>query len=253
MIRRHTLGGRKMHAHRGSVRLGTLALGTLALGAAALGCAFATAALADPSRSVTAQDLCVTEGALTALEGARLSVEAPKMRAYLNRLTRPLIEARFTYLGATAHDVPLGSGAMRRQFGLKLRAQDACNLLYVMWHIEPESKLVVSEKTNPGEHTSAQCGNRGYRNIKPASVAPLPALRPGDSHALRAELAGEQMRVFIDDSPAWAGSVGPVGFDGPVGIRSDNARLKIELRVGSPLEGPAGQARACAASDAEGE
>jgi hypothetical protein len=246
MIRPDTLGGREMYAHR--VRLGTLALGT-----AALGCAFAAPALADAFRSVTAQDLCVTEGAVTAVDGTRLSVETPKMRAYLNRLTRPSIEARFTYLGATAHDVPLGSGAMRRQFGLKLRAQDACNLLYVMWRIEPESKLVVSEKTNPGEHTSAQCGNRGYRNIKPARGAPVPALRVGDSHALRAELAGEQLRVFIDELPVWTGSVEPLGFDGPVGIRSDNARLKIELRVGSALEGPAGQPRACQASDAESE
>ena len=74
--------------------------------------------------------------------------------------------------------MPLASGEMRRQFGLKLRAEDACNLVYAMWRIEPESKLVVSVKSNPGQHTSAQCGNRGYQNIKPLHSSPLPSLRP---------------------------------------------------------------------------
>ena len=34
----------------------------------------------------------------------------------------------------------------------KLRAEDACNLVYVMWRIEPQSRLVVSVKRNPGQH-----------------------------------------------------------------------------------------------------
>jgi hypothetical protein len=47
-----------------------------------------------------------------------------------------------------------------------------------MWRIELESKLVVSATINPGQHTSAQCGNRGYRNIKPRRGAPVPVLHP---------------------------------------------------------------------------
>ncbi len=89
------------------------------------------------------------------------------MRAYLNAITAHQVEVHFTYLGSTGNEARLGSGELRRQFGLKLRAQDACNLVYAMWRIEPESKLVVSIKSNPGQHTSAECGNRGYRNIKP--------------------------------------------------------------------------------------
>jgi hypothetical protein len=216
----------------------------------ALGCAATAVGIAAPAlMPVAAQDLCVTEGEVTPLEGERLSVQSSKMRAYLNRGTRQVIEARFTYQGATAHDVPLGSGLMRRQFGLKLRAGDPCNLLYVMWRIEPESKIVVSVKRNDGEHTSAECGNRGYDDVKPQRAAPVPRLAPGGTHTLRAALDGALMRVFIDDSPVWEGSVGAaaLGFDGPVGLRSDNARLIVALRAGQPLEGPRGEPRACAA------
>src|SRR5579862_4837580 len=158
---------------------------------------------------VSRANLCVTEGAISELSGARLSVSVPKMRAYLNAPTPPVIEARFQYLGPTGGEARLGSGELRRQFGLKLRAQDACNLVYAMWRIEPESKLVVSVKLNPGQHSSAECGNRGYRNIKPARAAPVPLVRPGDAHALRADLEGTALRVSVDGHSVWQGDVGP--------------------------------------------
>src|ERR1700733_6375833 len=172
------------------------------------------------SMPVSRANLCVTEGAIEELPGRRLSVSVPKMRAYVNAYTQPLAEVRFTYLGSTGNEAPLASGEMRRQFGLKLRAQDACNLVYAMWRIEPESKLVVSVKSNPGQHTSSLCGNRGYRNIKPRYSTPVPALRSGDTHALRAEITGSEMEVFVDNSLVWQGSVGAdaLDFDGPVGI-----------------------------------
>jgi hypothetical protein len=186
-------------------------------------------------------NLCVTEGAIEALPGPRLAVSVPKMRAYVNAFTPQMVEAHFTYLGGTGNESKLGSGEMRRQFGLKLHAEDACNLVYAMWRIEPESKLVVSVKSNPGEHSSAQCGNRGYQNIKPRRSTQVPALRAGETHTLRAEMSGEEMKVFVDNALVWEGSVGQkaVGFEGPVGIRSDNARLQIELRAARSLRRPA--------------
>jgi hypothetical protein len=206
-------------------------------------------------RSVSLADLCVTEGALEELPGQQLSVRVPKMRAYLNVSTPPTAEARFTYLGPTGNEARLGSGELRRQFGLKLRAQDACNLVYAMWRIEPESKLVVSVKSNPGQHTSGQCGNRGYRNVKPRRSTPVPALRSGDAHALRAEMNADEMKAFVDNSLVWEGSVGPdaLAFDGPVGIRSDNARLQIALRVGRSLQMQPGHAEACRSGAEESE
>jgi hypothetical protein len=183
---------------------------------------------------VSKANLCVTEGSIEETPDHRLSVNVAKMRAYVNAYTQALAQVQFTYLGSTPNEAPLASGEMRRQFGLKLRAQDACNLVYAMWRIEPESKLVVSVKSNPGEHTSAQCGNRGYQNIKPRRGSPLPSLRPGDTHTIRAQMNGSEMTVFADNSPVWEGSVGEnaLSFDGPVGIRSDNARLQIELETG---------------------
>ena len=196
--------------------------------------------------------LCVTEGVVGERPGMRLSVETDKMRAYLNRRTEQSVDARFTYLGPTAEEARLGSGEIRRQFGLKLRAKDACNLVYVMWRIQPASKLVVSVKTNPAEHTSSQCGNRGYRNIKPRRAATIGALKPGETHSLRADMNGAEMRVFVDGSVAWEGSLGPeaAGLEGPVGIRSDNARLLIELRAGETTDAPSAAPAAACRSDA---
>jgi hypothetical protein len=183
---------------------------------------------------VAKANLCVTEGTIDQQPGQPLSVNVSKMRAYVNAYTQPEAQARFTYLGATPNESPLASGEMRRQFGLKMRAQDACNLVYAMWRIEPESKLVVSVKTNPGEHTSAQCGNRGYQNIKPRRSSPVPVLTPGSTHTLRAQMNGAEMEVFADNSLVWEGSVGAdaLSFDGPVGLRSDNARLLIDFATG---------------------
>jgi len=175
------------------------------------------------------------------------------MRAYLNAATPQAVEVRFTYLGSTGNEARLGSGELRRQFGLKLRAADACNLVYAMWRITPESKLVVSVKSNPGEHSSSQCGDRGYRNIKPGRGKPVPVLRSGEAHALRAEMHGDEMKVWADGSLVWEDSVGPdaLRFDGPVGIRSDNARLQIELRAGQPFKAHA--AAGCRSGSEESE
>jgi hypothetical protein len=187
---------------------------------------------------VSRQDLCITEGAIEEAPNEGLLVNVPKMRAYVNEATTEAIEARIVYLGATAKEAPLGSGEMRRQFGFKLRAGDACNLVYAMWRIEPESKLVVSVKSNPGQHTSAECGNRGYRNIKASRSRPVPVLRPGETHVFRAAMSGERLNVFVDGMQAWEGGVGTEGnaMKGPVGIRSDNARLQIQLLAGELAE-----------------
>src|SRR5580704_18989858 len=168
--------------------------------------------------SIPHAKLCVTEGTIEQGSGNRLSVNVPKMRAFVTVRTSQEVEARFTYLGKTPGEKPLGSGEMRRQVGLKLRAQDPCNLVYAMWRIEPKSELVVSLKSNPGQHTSAECGNRGYRNIKPVHSSPVPPLEPDVTHTLRAELKETEMRVYA----VWEGNVGSEGarLDGPVGIRS---------------------------------
>jgi hypothetical protein len=158
------------------------------------------------------------------------------MRAYVNGWTSQAVRARFTYEGPTGQTSKLGSGEVREQFGLKLRAQNACNLVYAMWRFTPESRIVVSVKSNPGQTTSAECGNRGYVNIKPEHGAGVAAMRKGKKHELAAQIDGNDLKVFADGGEVWSGDLGPVGaeFKGPVGIRSDNVRLGFDLQTGVP-------------------
>lgn len=182
---------------------------------------------------VDAGALDVTEGAVRARPGGFTSGSA-KLRAVAPGF-HGAVELRFQYLGPTAETAPLASGEMRRQLGLKLNAQDGCNLVYVMWRIAPVPSLVVQVKENPGQRLHGECGNRGYRTVRPTSARPplalARALAPGEKHTLRAELSGRQLSVWADGALAWAGPVadGPLPFDGPVGLRADNARLDAEL------------------------
>jgi hypothetical protein len=208
----------------------------------------------DKLQPIGREHLCVTEGSVTETPSHRLSVSVPKMRAYATVATSQDVTAHFTYLGSTGGpEARLGSGELRRQFGLKLRAEDACNLVYAMWRIEPESKLVVSVKSNPGQHTSAECGNRGYRNVKPRHGSPVPVLRPGDTHILRAEMNGQEVKVFIDNKVVWEGEVGEEArsFAGPVGMRSDNARLELELLAPLSRENQPVHRLACRVGESE--
>jgi hypothetical protein len=175
--------------------------------------------------------LCVTDGTATALPGDRFAIATPASRAIMTMPTAPRAEIRFRYLGATEGSKALASGEMRRQIGLKLLAQDQCNLLYVMWRIEPASRVVVSVKRNPGMNTHAACDAHGYTNLRSATKATTPAVSAGDSHTLRAEVRGDALTVYADERVAWAGSVGSevAGLTGPVGFRTDNAHLEMEF------------------------
>jgi hypothetical protein len=188
--------------------------------------------------TISHSKLCVTEGVIGENADHRLTVDVTKMRAFVTVATSQDIAARFTYRGGSKTETPLGSGAIRRQFGFKLHAQDPCNLVYAMWRIAPKDELVVSVKSNPGLKTSAECGNRGYKDIKPARSSPVPAMPVGSTHSLRAEMTDEELGVYADDKLVWEGAVGPLAmrFHGPVGIRSDNVNLEFELRAGQTGE-----------------
>jgi hypothetical protein len=197
--------------------------------------------------AVGRESLCVTEGTVENAPKDRLAVNATKMRAYVNGSTSQAIQAHFTYLGPTVEQSKLGSGTTRIQFGLKLRAQDACNLVYAMWRFEPESKIVVSIKRNPSQSKSSECGNRGYQNIKPRRAVAVPVARAGETHTLSAKIDGEDMRVMVDNAEVWDGNLGPeaLGLKGPVGIRSDNARLVFDLTAGASAGPHSDSTRAC--------
>jgi hypothetical protein len=226
----------------------------LSLVTLAIGIGNARADIDKVVRQVSRPMLCVTEGRVEALSHDRLAVSTSKMRAVVIPPTTASIAARFTYLGETTPVSRLQSGELREQFGLKLRAENACNLVYVMWRIAPKPGLVVSVKSNPGLTRSRQCGNGGYRTVKPSLESPVPAPRPGETHSLSAALSGSILRVWTDGARGstgdlappddgargasggrlklvWEGDLAPLALapDSPVGMRSDNARLKLEI------------------------
>jgi hypothetical protein len=205
------------------------------------------AALAQTPLLATSADLCVTEGAVAESTRGQLTVTAPAMRAFAKLRIADAAETRFSYLGPSAIQSHLGSGAVREQFGLKLRAQDPCNLLYVMWRIAPGSRLVVQVKSNPAQHASARCSNHGYQTIKPRRAGQLPQLVPGEAHTLRARIQSHELRVWVDGGPMWQGEIGPYGAElaGPVGIRSDNVQIAFSLLVGPGPELAPAQTPVC--------
>jgi hypothetical protein len=181
---------------------------------------------------VSRGDLAVTEGSVETSNG-RLMIDVPEMRAVLRVPTTQSIEVNFTYLGPTEITATLGNGEVRHQFGLKLRAQDACNLLYVMWEAAPASNLAVSMKHNPGMRSSSQCRDGGYDSLQPARSKRSPELRSGSAHTLRADINNQDLQVRIDGELTWEGRIpsAAMSFDGPVGLRSDNARVVFDALV----------------------
>src|SRR3954462_10796439 len=170
---------------------------------------------------------CVTRGRVD--PGGRVNV--PKMRAVLPDSDGNSAEVRFVYFGPSEPEEPLASGLPRRQLGLKLRAQDPCNLVYVMWRLHPEDKIVISVKRNPDKHASRECGNSGYRNLKPRAGAQPPAPAPGSAHTLRAAISGSVLTVWADAALAWEGELDDdtLSLLGPAGVRSDNGRFELQV------------------------
>lgn len=179
------------------------------------------------------QDLCITSGHLNSGAESMLTVQDPRMRAVLRYMTPPVAELRFKYRGSAAASFAFGSGISRQQIGLKLRAKDPCNLLYVMWRISPKPEVVVSLKSNPNQHTSSACGGTGYHNIRPLRAAPPPAVEAGQDHRLRAEMVGSLLTVRADNTEVWQGPVGEEAsrLQGPLGVRSDNGRFDLQLLI----------------------
>ncbi|SEN04117.1 hypothetical protein SAMN05444354_1295 [Stigmatella aurantiaca] len=190
-----------------------------------------------PLTRTALRQLHVTQGVLSEAADGRLAVEVSKVRAVVPGLDdATAAELRFTYLGPTRVQKALASGESRQQLGLKLRAQDGCNVVYVMWRLGPKAGLHVSVKSNPKNHTSAECGNRGYTRVRAQREVPVPELVPGASHTLYAEWEGPALRVQVDGVLAWEGTLPPEAFDfeGPVGLRTDNGRFELELLTQQP-------------------
>lgn len=198
------------------------------------------AAVAPPPALVPVpfEDLCITSGGGTHLTAHRYGVDQPTTRAVLALPGADEAELAFTLHGGTLVRAALGSGEVREAVGLKLRAEDTCNVVYVMWRVSPSPGIYVSLKRNAGMTTHEQCHDGGYVNVRPAPkatetlVVPAP-LAYGSSHVLRAAIDGDRLRAWADGELAWAGDLPAEAHavHGPVGFRSDDVRVDVELRV----------------------
>jgi hypothetical protein len=182
-------------------------------------------------------DLVVTSGEVKPRGPLALEITGATTRAVVGSEPRPAIEASFVYEGPSTQDIPLASGELRRQVGLKLRARDTCNVVYVMWHIEPTSGIHVAVKTSPGQSRHEECGDRGYVKVTPSEwTRDLRPIRAGERRTLSASIEGTSLRVNVDGALAWTGTLPSeaFAFDGPAGIRTDNGAFSMELRAATP-------------------
>jgi hypothetical protein len=194
---------------------------------------------------VAAQDLCVTHGALKSGPDATRITE-PAVRAFGRGTDGDAVGLRFRYLGPAGSVSKLASGDVRSQLGLKLRAQDGCNLLYVMWRFAPTAEVVVQVKRNPGARTHEECGTRGYVRLAAAQARPVAAPEPGSTHTIQAEIVGAEVVVWIDGQVVWQGALPDAARElagGPAGLRSDNVAAEVELLA---LPAPAAGGARCA-------
>jgi hypothetical protein len=178
-------------------------------------------------RPIARDALCVTKGAIA--NGAILE---PTVRALAIGSHGEAAQLTFTYRGRSESVRGLASGQLRRQLGLKLRAANGCNVVYVMWRLDPEPKLEVSVKHNPGMRTHEECGANGYHKVKPARAEPVPPLTPGRTYVVRAQIRGDDLSVWIDGNLTWNGELPEIAreLSGPAGLRTDNVHLDgIEL------------------------
>lgn len=190
---------------------------------------------ADAGRIVPMAELRTECGRIELGPGGEIAIRSPCLRFVRREGTDRDAEVDFRYLGPTRASEPLASGEMRRQIGLKLRARDTCNVIYVMWHIEPRAGVYVSIKSNPDSREHSQCHDGGYLNVSPTRARAVRPIVPGERRKLRAVLTGESLTVEVDGEPVWTGPLPEQTFavDGPMGVRTDNGEFDLVMRVRS--------------------
>ena len=175
---------------------------------------------------------CTTEGKV-ARTGMAIHVDVGAMRGVLSTDRSRSAEVDFTYRGPSKDTQPLADGEIRRQIGVKLKAQDSCNVVYAMWHIAPDTGVFVLVKQNPGKSTHEACKDGGYITPSPTQTRPVAAVAVGAPHTLRADLDGQRLRVTADGALAWEGTLpaSVLQMDGPPGVRSDNGTFDFSVHV----------------------
>lgn len=182
-----------------------------------------------PIHPISVGELCVTSGKLHATPDGRWFSTRPALRATAVRSAGHYASLAFRHLGSTEHEKRLGSGIERRQLGVKLLSRDSCNVVYAMWRFDEPASVVASVKTNPDFAHHSECGNRGYRNLRPLWQAPVESPQIGSVHELSATLQRDVLEVRIDRRPVLRALVNGARAPtlGASGLRSDNVRFEL--------------------------
>ena len=192
-----------------------------------------------------ASDLNLINGSLYQMgiytKESRAEIENHNVSSYGSKI-------RFRYLGHSNEITETDY----RQIGLKVRANNTCNVLYVMWSIEkigdstyPEH-IFVKYKSNPGDVNYSDCldsngHESGYQTLNAADIPPpLSSVKDGLYHTLEALLiplgtndgsVGNDfiLHVCADGYDIWHGNLFNIPEDilGPSGFRTDNGKFEF--------------------------
>lgn len=196
-------------------------------------------ALDVPWLDTAKSDLNVTLGSVSQTDSGFLTVVGPKERAHRKGGSHDDAMLQFRYRGPSDKTSRLSSGLIRRQIGLKMRAMNSCNLLYVMWRIEPVEQIVITVKSNPGKKFHDDCGTSGYHEIAAVPVAESGVSATSHkTRRLRVRINDQAGRmwctVIVDGRTIWTGMLPSdlmAPIHGPVGFRSDNGSFIFKLLV----------------------
>jgi hypothetical protein len=195
---------------------------------------------ADGFKQVPRRELEVTDGKIGEKPDGTLTIDSPEVRAIEKATGAKAARLTFTYHGPTKEEAKLASGKVARQIGLKLRAKNTCNLLYIMWKLDDKERIAVSVKRNPGQSTHKECIANGYVSIKPAfqeKQDKFPTAKDGKPHTLEANVAKRaadryELTVRADGKIVWQGPIEAKlldDIDGPAGLRTDNGVFTFKL------------------------
>ena len=184
-------------------------------------------------------ELRVSLGTISQTKSGYLTVVGPKERAVRTSGKHSQALLRFRYRGPSEKTAPLDSGAVIQQIGLKMRAMNTCNLLYIMWRIKPTEEIYIAIKRNPGKSKYEDCRANGYIVLGRVPLKPLGITAATQkTHRLGAsvtETAGRYAgEVTIDGRQIWSGGIDAKlisDINGPVGFRSDNGSFIFKLLV----------------------
>lgn len=182
-------------------------------------------------RGVKPADVCVTNGAVEKDLSGKFVINTPSSRAVIKGSDDSATAIKFEYLGPAAGETKLASGIVRRQLGIKLRAEDSCNVIYVMWGIDPQPGLMISMKVNEGKTTHSECGVKGYKLIPSTFEKSISPIKIGEPRTLAANLdENSNLTVRVDGDVVWEGTAFPSAktMYGYSGVRTDNVRVRFE-------------------------